>query len=56
MHAAKHRTEGEDPKGGVRLRTEGTEGVCNPRGRTTISTNKSPSKLPGSKPPFIEYT
>jgi hypothetical protein len=29
------------PHGGVRERTEGAEGVCNPIGRTTISTNQS---------------
>jgi hypothetical protein len=30
------------PNGGVRGRTEGAEGVCNPIGRTTISTNQTP--------------
>jgi hypothetical protein len=28
-----------DPNGGIRERTEGAEGVCNPIERTTISTN-----------------
>jgi len=35
-------TEYEDPSGGVRERTEGSEGVCNPIGRTTMSTNQIP--------------
>jgi hypothetical protein len=30
------------PMGEVRARTVGAEGVCNPIGRTTISTNKTP--------------
>jgi hypothetical protein len=30
-----------DPNGGVRGRNEGAEGVCNPIGRTTISTNQT---------------
>jgi hypothetical protein len=40
MLAANHWTEHGDPNGGVRERTEGAEGVCNPIGRTTISTNQ----------------
>jgi hypothetical protein len=36
--AANHQTEHWDPSGGVRGRTEGVEGVCNPI-RRTISTN-----------------
>jgi hypothetical protein len=28
------------PDGGVRRRTEGVEEVCNPIGRTTVSTNQ----------------
>jgi hypothetical protein len=28
---------------GIGGRTEGAEGVCNPKGRTTISTNLTPS-------------
>jgi hypothetical protein len=36
---ANHFTEHRIPKNGVRERTEGVEGVCNPIGRTTISTN-----------------
>jgi hypothetical protein len=39
MLTANHWTEHRDPNGGVRERTEGAEGVCNPIGRTTISTN-----------------
>jgi hypothetical protein len=34
-----HWTEHGDPNGGVRERTDEAEGVCNPIGRTTISTN-----------------
>jgi hypothetical protein len=30
------------PNGGVRERTEGAERVCNPIGRTTMSTNQTP--------------
>jgi hypothetical protein len=40
-------------------RTEGVEGVCNPIGRTTISTNQTPLHVPelqGTKPPTKEYT
>jgi len=40
-------TEQGDPTGRVRERTEGAEGVCNPKGRTTISTNQTPPVLPG---------
>jgi hypothetical protein len=42
MFAANHGTEHRDPNGGIRGRTEGVEGVCNPIGRTTISTNQTP--------------
>jgi len=28
--------------------TEGAEGICNPIGRTTISTNQTPPELPGT--------
>jgi len=42
MVAANHQTEQGDPNGGVREKTEGAEGVCNPIGRTTISTNQTP--------------
>jgi hypothetical protein len=35
--------------GGVRERTEGAEGVCNPIGRTTVSINQAP--LPTRHPP-----
>jgi hypothetical protein len=30
-----------DKTGGVRKRTEGSEGVCNPIQRTTVPTNKT---------------
>jgi len=42
MLTANHWTEPEDPNGGVRERTEGAEGVCNPIGRTIISNNQIP--------------
>jgi hypothetical protein len=40
MFTANHSTEHRVPNGGVRQRTEGGEGVCNPIGRT-ISTNQT---------------
>jgi hypothetical protein len=42
MLVANHWTELRVPNGKVQERTEGTEGVCNPIGRTTISTNQTP--------------
>jgi len=50
MPAANHWTEHGDPNGGVREKTEGAEGVCNPIGRTTISTNQT-SEFSGTKQP-----
>jgi hypothetical protein len=49
MLAANHRTERGVPSGRVRERTEGAEDVCNPIGRTTLSTNQTPQRS-GSKP------
>jgi hypothetical protein len=46
-----HQTEHGDPNGGVRGKTEGTEGVCNPIERKTISTNQSPPELPENHQP-----
>jgi len=46
MLAVNHQTEYRNPKGGVRKRTEGAEGVCNPIGRT-ISTNQTPQSSQG---------
>ena len=40
MLTANHWTEHRDPSGEVRGRNEGAEGVCNPIGRTTVSTNQ----------------
>jgi hypothetical protein len=34
------------PNGGVRERIEGAEGVYHPIGRTTTSTNQTPSRIP----------
>jgi hypothetical protein len=46
-----------DPNGEVSVRTEGAEGVYNPIGRTTISTNQPDlPKLPGNKPAAKDYT
>jgi hypothetical protein len=46
MLATNHWTEHGDPNGGVRVRTEGMEGVCNPIGRT-ISTNQTSQSFQG---------
>jgi len=43
----------ESPNEGIREKTEGAEGVCNPIGRTIISTNQTPPELPGTKPPTM---
>jgi hypothetical protein len=45
MYTVKHWTEHGDPKGEVRARTEGAEGVYNLIGRTTISINQTPKTL-----------
>jgi hypothetical protein len=47
VHVANHQTECRDPNGGVRGRTKGAEGVCNPIGRTTLSTNQIPQSSQG---------
>ena len=53
MLKANYWTEHGVPNRGVREGTEEAEGVFNPIGRTTISTNQTPHpKLPGIK----EYT
>jgi hypothetical protein len=46
MLAANHWTECGVPNRGVIKCTEGIEGVCNPIGRTTISTNQILPELP----------
>ena len=56
MLAVYHVTEHWDPNGGIRGRTEGTKGVFNPIGRTTISTDQIIPELPETKPPTKEYT
>ena len=61
MLAANYWTERGVPNRGVSEGTEGIEGVCNPIGRTTIPTNKTPlppppSELPGTKPSTKEYS
>jgi hypothetical protein len=40
MLAVNHWTEHRGPYGGVRGKAEEAEGVCNPIGRTAISTNQ----------------
>jgi hypothetical protein len=55
MLAANHWTKHRVPNEGVRIRPEGAEGVCNPKGRTTISTNQTP-QIPRTKPPTKEYS
>jgi len=58
--AANHLTENGVSNGGVGERTEENEGVCNPIGKTTISTIQTPphrpvpAELPGTKPPTKE--
>jgi hypothetical protein len=47
MFAGNHCTECGLPNEGVRERTEGAEGVCNPIGRTTIPTNQTPQSSQG---------
>jgi hypothetical protein len=47
MLAANHWAEQGVPNGGVREKTEGAEGVCNPVGGTTISTNQTPQSSQG---------
>jgi len=47
MLAANHQTEHGDPKRGVREWTEGAEGVCNPREKTTILTSQIPQSSQG---------
>jgi hypothetical protein len=42
MLAVNHWTEHKVHSGGIRERTEGAEGVYNPIGRTTISTDQTP--------------
>jgi len=44
-------TEQGDPHRRVRGKIEGTEGICNPIGRTTIPTKQTPLKFPGTKSP-----
>jgi len=47
MLAANHWAENRIHNGGVRERTEGAEGVCNPIGRTTIPTNQTAQSSQG---------
>ena len=42
MHAVNQQTEHRDPRGGVRGRTYGAEGVCNSIGRTPILASQTP--------------
>jgi len=47
MLTANHGTVHENPNGAVRERTKRAEEVCNPIGRTTISTNQTPQSSQG---------
>jgi hypothetical protein len=47
MLAGNYWTEHRIPNGGVRERTEGDDVVCNPIGRTTVSTNQIPQSSQG---------
>jgi hypothetical protein len=57
-HWTEHGVPNEVPKGGVREKTEGAEGVCNTIERTIILFTQTPPPLeiPGTKPPTMEYT
>jgi hypothetical protein len=48
-NTANHWTECGVPNRGVRERTAGVEGICNPIRRTTTSTNPTLPELPGTK-------
>jgi hypothetical protein len=50
-HWTEHGVPNGVPNGRVRERTEGTEGVCNPIGRTIISTNQIPLGSAETKAP-----
>jgi hypothetical protein len=54
MLVTNHLTEPKDSNGGVRGRTEGTEGVCNPIDEQQYQPD--PPELPMIKPPTKEYT
>jgi len=56
MRIAIHQNEHREPTGGVRERTDGAKGICNPIGRTTISTNQNTQSFWGTKPPTKGYT
>ena len=47
-----HWTEPVDPNRRFRGKTEGAEGACKFSGRIEVSTNWTPSELPGTKPPM----
>jgi hypothetical protein len=47
MLAANYQTEHRNSNGGVKGRSGGDEGVCNPIGRTTILTNQTPQSFQG---------
>lgn len=54
--AANHWTKCGHHNGGDREKSEGAEGICDPIGMTTTSTNQTFSVLPGTKPPTNEYS
>jgi hypothetical protein len=55
MLTAKHWTEQGVPSRGVRERNEGVEELCSIIGRTTASTDQTPSETPGIKLSTKEY-
>jgi hypothetical protein len=56
IFTANHWTERVVPNKGVSEGTEGVEGVCNPIGRTIISTNQMPQNSQGLKPSIKGYS
>jgi hypothetical protein len=47
MLTTNHHTEHEVPNGDARRRTEGAKGVCNPTGKTKVSTNQNLQSFQG---------
>jgi hypothetical protein len=56
MLAANHQIEHRDHNEGIMGRTDGSEGVCNPMGRGTISTKQMPLSSQGLNPLRKDYT
>ena len=56
IFTANHWPEVEHSYGRVRGKIEGAKGNSDPIGRTTVSTNPEPWKLPETKPPTKQHT